>query len=169
MNPKMLDTYIEKHYAADIELVGLKIWIDGRKYPNHYDFWDGNWLNATVRCSSKRSSVWFSGDILRNTEIDEWLNSLEKLNQSITDEANATLEVKSGEANLNPLERYFIVKIKPETYQRVSIKIDVFPNDYSERHYFEFWLDQSCINDLIESCRNILTKFPIRGKLQEST
>jgi hypothetical protein len=168
----MLDTYTEKHFHPDIELAGLRIWIDSRKYPDHHDFWDGNWLNTTVHCSTEnslvKSLVRFSGDILRNTEIAEWLNSLEKLNEALSDEANAGLEVIPGEANLYPLENYFTVKMKTETYQRVSIKVDIFPKDIFERHYFEFWLDQSCINDLIESCRNILTKFPIRGKLQES-
>jgi hypothetical protein len=92
----MLDTYTEKNYPSDIELAGLRIWIDGRKYPNHYDFWDGNWLNTTITLSSERSSVWFSGDILRNTEIAEWLNSLEKLNEAVTNEANITMEAISG-------------------------------------------------------------------------
>ncbi len=144
---------IENLGFLDIELAGLQIWIHSRKYPEHQDFWDGNWLNTTFHCEARGASVWVSGDIVHSSEIADWLVALEKLNETL-----------SGEANLDTLERYMNVKMKPETYQRVSIKVNISPERIFQQHYFEFWLDQSCLNDLISSCRKILTKFPVRGK-----
>lgn len=137
----------------DIELAGLKIWIHGRKYPEHYDFWDGNWLKTTILCKTNKSAVWERGDFLRNTEIEDWLLSAEKLNESFL-----------GEANLYPLENLIKIKIKPETYQRISIQVDFYPNDIENSHHFNFWRDRNSLNELIISCHKILLKFPIRGR-----
>jgi hypothetical protein len=148
-----VETGIENLVVPDIELAGLKIWIHSRKYPEHQDFWDGNWLNTTFLCKAQGVSVLVSGDILHLSEIADWLVALEKLNETLL-----------GEANLDTLERYVNVKMKPETYQRASIEVDISPERIFQRHYFEFWLDQSCLENLIEGFHKILKKFPIRRK-----
>ena len=148
-----VETDIENLGVPDIKLGGLQIWIHSRRYPDHQDFWDGNWLNATFHCGAQGASVWVSGDILRNAEIADWLVMLENLNETL-----------SGEANLETLEPYVDVKIAAETYGRISVKVDITPEHISQQHFFEFWLDQSYLNDLILSCRKILKEFPVRGK-----
>lgn len=148
-----VETEIENLGVPDIKLGGLQIWIHSRHYPDHQDFWDGNWLNATFHCEAQGASVWVSGDILRNAEIADWLVALENLNETL-----------SGEANLEMLEPYVNVKIAAEIYGRISVKVDITPEHTSQQHFFEFWLDQSYLNDLILSCRKILKEFPIRGK-----
>src|SRR5688500_13255454 len=102
-----VETDIENLGVPDIELAGLKIWTHSRKYPEHQDFWDGNWLNTTFLCKAQGALVWVSGDILHLSEFADWLVELGKLNKTF-----------SGEASLDTLERYVSVKMKPETYQR---------------------------------------------------
>lgn len=153
MQEKSVEPTIEKLGVPDVEIAGLRIWTHSRKYPESERFWDVNWLNSTFYCSAKGASVWVSGDILHSTEIADWLVELEKLDKDLLDEAN-----------LETMERCLKLKISPEIYQRISIKIDIAPDRVFQKHYFEFWLDQNSLKDLIESCHNILTKFPIKGK-----
>lgn len=145
---------IEKFGYPDIEIAGLRIWIHSRKYPESERFWDVNWLNATFHCIESGASVWVSGDILHNTEIADWLTELERLDENLSDEAN-----------FKTMERYIDVKIAPETYQRISIKVSISPDRIFQKHYFEFWLDGNSLKKLIEDCHKVLTKFPIKGKL----
>ena len=148
-----VQTDIENLGVPDVEIGGLQIWTHSRKYPEHENFWDVNWLNSTFHCQAEGASVWVSGDILHNTEIAEWLAALENLNNTL-----------SGEVILPTLERYVSVKIATETYERVSIKIDISPERIFQRHYFEFWASQNCLKDIIAGCHRILTKFPIKGE-----
>ena len=137
---------------ADIELAGLRIWVHSREYPEHNTFWDGNWLIFTAHCKAQGASIWFTGSHLRNTEIADWIIELKRLNETL-----------SGEVNLDTLESGLAIKINPRTYGRISINIDITPDKIFQKHSFEFWLDQSYLNDLIGSCRRVLKKFPIRG------
>jgi hypothetical protein len=153
MREMTVEPNIENLGIPNIEIAGLKIWTHSRKYPESERFWDVNWLNSTFHCSATGASVWVSGDILHNTEIADWLVELEKLDKTLL-----------GEANLKTMERCINVKIVPKTYQRISIKVDIAPDRVFQKHYFEFWLDQHSLKDLIENCREILVKFPIKGK-----
>lgn len=144
---------IENLSAPDIEIGELRIWTHSRKYPESNNFWDVNWLNATFHIKTLNASVWVSGDLIHNTEIAEWLAELENLREDL-----------SNEANLKTMARCIKIKTMPQTYQRVSFEVDFFPDQRFQTHHFEFWLDKNSLKDLIESCRKILTKFPIAGK-----
>jgi hypothetical protein len=96
-----VETDIENLGVPDVEIGGLQIWTHSRKYPEHENFWDVNWLNSTFHCRAQGAAVWISGDILHNTEIAEWLVALEDLNSTL-----------SGEAILPTLERY--VNLSPD-------------------------------------------------------
>ncbi len=131
----------------------MQIWTHSRRYPESQNFWDVNWLNTTFLCQARGASVWVSGDILHNTEIADWLNVLENLNGTLSDEAI-----------LRTMENYVNVKILPRTFQRVSIGVNISPERTSQQHYFEYWESQNYLNDIIASCRKVLTKFPIKGE-----
>jgi len=147
-----VENHIESLGVPDIKLSGLQIWIHSREFPEREDFWDSNWLNATAHCGAKNASVWVNGSILRNSEIADWLVALEKLNETI-----------SGEANLNTLESELSVKLKAEQLGGISIEVEITPDPFTQRHSFEFEIDQSYLNGLIASCRKVLLRFPIIG------
>lgn len=153
MRKMIVETDIERLGVPDVEIGGLQIWTHSRKYPESKNFWDVNWLNTTFVCKAQGAKVFVSGDILHNTEIAEWLVSLENLNNTL-----------SGEITLKTLERYVSVKIATETYERISMKIEISPERIFQQHYFEFWASQNYLSEIIAGCSKILTKFPIKGE-----
>ena len=148
---------IEKHAEQlgppDIKLNGLQVWIHGRQFPDVDDYWDGNWLRVTAHCGSHDADVWTSGPILEVPAIARWLTALEEMNRSL-----------SGEANLIGVEPELSVELTMAELGHISMKVEITPDHLTQEHSFQFELDQSYLEDLIESCRNVLAQYPVRGK-----
>jgi hypothetical protein len=147
------ETHIGNLGVPNIRLSGVQIWIHSRQFPDSNDFWDGNWLNVTVHCGANGASVWTSGAILHVSEIADWLVALEKMNGTL-----------SGEANLDTIEPEFNVKLKAESLGQITMKVEISPNHLTQRHSFKFEVDQSYIDGVIKSCRNTLAAYPLIGK-----
>jgi len=147
-----VEKYTENLGVPDIKLGGLQIWIHSLEFPESEESWESNWLNATAHCGAKNASVWVSGSILRNSEIADWLVALEKLNETL-----------SGEANLDMLEPELNVTLTIKQLGGILIEVEITPDQFTQRHSFEFEIDQSYLNGLISSCRKILLRFPIKG------
>ena len=134
------------------EVKGLRVWVYGRQYPDAQTFWDGNWWRTTIHCSSENSSVKVSGDVLHGSEVESWLTELEHV-----------LESHEGVAQIKTMEPYLGVEIRPETYQRFSVRVNITPGHVFERHYFEFWCASDDISEVIFGCRKVLQEYPIIG------
>jgi hypothetical protein len=139
--------------VPDVKLDGLQVWIHGRQFPNEEDYWDGNWLNVTAHCGAQGADVWTRGAILHVPDIARWLTSLEGMNQSL-----------SGEANLVSLEPELRVELNMKGRGQISMRVEITPDRMTQGHNFQFEIDQSYLTGLIESCRQVLAKYPIRGK-----
>ena len=139
--------------TPDIKLAGLQIWVHGRQFPNEEDYWDGNWLNVTAHCGSQGADVWTSGAIIHVPEIADWLAALEEMNQSL-----------SGEANLVCLEPELSVELKMKELGQISLRVEITPDHLTQEHAFQFEIDQSYLASLIEDCRKVLAKYPVKGK-----
>lgn len=70
----------------------------------------------------------------------------------------------AGEANLVSLEPELAVEVKLESLGRILMKVEITPDYMTQSHIFEFELDQSYLAALIENCRAVLEKYPIKGK-----
>jgi hypothetical protein len=148
-----IEKFAENLGAPDIKLNGLQIWIHGRQFPNDEDYWDGNWLNVTAHCGYHGADVWTSGAILHVPDIARWLDSLEWMNKSL-----------SGEADLVSLEPELVVELKMDSLGKISMRVEITPDHITQEHNFQFEIDQSYLVGLIESCRRVIAKYPIRGK-----
>jgi hypothetical protein len=148
-----IEKYAENLGAPDIKLEGLQIWIHSRQFPNEEDYWDGNWLNVTAHCGTHGADVWTSGPILHVPDITRWLAALEEMNKSL-----------SGEANLVSLEPELCVELSVKELGQISMRVEITPDHMTQEHNFQFEIDQSYLPSLIESCRKVLAKYPIKGK-----
>jgi hypothetical protein len=140
----------------DIRLAGLQIWIHGRQFPREEDYWDGNWLKVTAHCGSHDADVWVSGAILNVPELARWHAALEEINKSL-----------SGEAKLDSLEPELRVELKLKELGQISMRVEITPDRLTQRHSFQFEIDQTYLLGLIESCKQVLGKYPIKGKSED--
>jgi hypothetical protein len=138
--------------AADLKLAGLRIWVHGRQFPDAQDYWDGNWLRVTARCDSDGASVLSGGPILHLSRLDRWCRESKKL-----------LETLSGEAHLDCMEPNLAVALKAATPGHIILDVSITPEHLTQKHWFQFAIDQSYLPPLTTQCQSILETYPLRG------
>jgi hypothetical protein len=144
--------FAENLGAPDIKLAEFQLWVHSRQFPQDEDFWDGNWLNVTAHCGSQGADVWVNGSILGATDVASWLADLDEMYRKL-----------SGEANLGSLEPELRVVLKMESLGHVLVRVEITPDHMTQEHVFQFEVDQSYLRRLIEECRKLLAKYPVRG------
>ena len=138
---------------ATLRIAGLKIWVSGRQHPELHDYWDGNWLQVSARCTNRGSSVVeVEGPILHVTEIAALLQGCESM--------YATL---SGSAMLDCIEPNLFAELSMKTAGHVATMVRITPDHLAEAHTFHFEIDQSYLPAIIRECRGILKDYPVRG------
>jgi hypothetical protein len=136
----------------DLRLEGLRIWVHDRQFPDRQDYWDGNWLNATVQCSATDASVSVTGAIIHLPELEGWAAGTEAL-----------LRTLEGVARLACIEPFVSVTLTAGSRGHVKMEVSVTPDHLNQRHWFQFEIDQSYLPPLVRQCRAVLAAYPIRG------
>jgi hypothetical protein len=116
------------------------------------DYWDSNWLIVTARMEASGARVESSGSFIRSTEILGFLNEIRVL----YDELN-------GRAELSCLEPELGISMEGNGRGGVSVIVNLTPDHLTQRHKFEFGVDQTYLQPLIASCEAILEQYPVRG------
>jgi hypothetical protein len=148
-----MNKFPENLGEPDIKFSGLEIWIHGNQFPGEADYWDGNWMDITARCTAKNACVWVSGNILHLPDLKHLMSTSEKLYK--------TLE---GEAELPCIEPNLSLKLKAGSLGQISMIVDITPDHMNQKHILEFEIDQSYLPELISSCKKVLDRFKIKGK-----
>jgi len=148
-----MNDYREKLGPPDLSFHTLQIWIHGRQFPELNDFWDGNWVRATVHCGAKGGDVWTSGSIIHLPELKSWLQQTETLNKRF-----------KGNANLDCMEPYLSVEMEIGKRGEVSGCIRITPDIILQKHEFKFEVDQSYLPPLIKQLKEILVRYPIKDE-----
>ena len=65
--------------APDIQLAGLRVWVDGRHEADTHDYWDGNWVTVLAQYQSAQSQVTVAGPLVHLSEIVTLHNGCTKL------------------------------------------------------------------------------------------
>ena len=137
----------------DFCIGGLEVWIYGRQFPESDDYWDGNWLDITAKCTSEGAIVWVSGNIIHLPEIEHLKTSCERLYQSL-----------KGKAELPCIEPNLSVEFEANTLGQISMIVNITPDHLNQNHKFTFEIDQSYLPHIISSCKRILNKYRIKGE-----
>lgn len=146
-------SYTEKLGQPAINIAGLDIWIHGRQFPDEKDYWDANWLNVTVRCGAKGSSVLVNGNIIHLPEISYFLSDVEKLYKKL-----------KGQAKLECIEPELSIELEAENRGHIKMSVNITPDHMYQKHNFVFEIDQSFLPKLITDCKATLEKYPVIGK-----
>jgi hypothetical protein len=133
----------------DIEFGLLRFWIQGREFPRAKDYWDANWVNATVYCDAQGASVWVTGPILHLSELKQWAENSAKMYQTL-----------SGHVDLKCIEPNLSVQMDITKTGQVDVQVDITADPLHQTHHFEFSIDQSYLPAVIQGCQAMLGKFP---------
>ena len=149
----MLDDITVKALGTpSIRLCGFQIWVHGRQFPDRHDFWDGNWLRVTAHCGASGASVFSTGAILHLGELHDWRDRLKILKHK-----------NIGEANLACIEPYLSVTLKAGTLGHIVVEVSLTPEHLTQRHWFQFALDQTYLAPLLGQLDSLLDEYALRG------
>jgi hypothetical protein len=138
--------------APDLKLEGLQIWIHGRQFPDSGDYWDGNWLRVTANCGGNGASVFATGSIIHLSELDRWLVETEELLKNL-----------DGDAKLACMEPALSVTLKSGSLGHITMEVSITPDHMTQRHWFQFEIDQSYLPLFVKQCQSILQAYQIKG------
>src|SRR6266566_3902118 len=140
---------IERLGSPQIKLADLQIWVHGRQFPDHDDYWDGNWLRVTAHCGGQGADVWTDGPIIHLSEVKTWYDALVKMNQTV-----------SGEATLGGLwEPNLKVSMAMDRLGHIGIDVEITPDHMNQRHSFHFEVDQTFLIPLVSQCEEVLSEY----------
>lgn len=147
----MTSLELESLGEPDLQIAGLRLWVHGRQFPQSQDCWDGNWLIVTAHCSYPQSSVCVHGSFIHLGEIYGLLQETEALFQTL-----------NGQAELRCMEPNLSVELHAQTGGHIRVKIAITPDQISESHSCTDGFDQTYLPPIIEGCKEILAKFPLK-------
>jgi hypothetical protein len=148
-----LTDLFERFGPPSIRLDGLRIWVHGRQFPDSDDYWDGNWLKVTANCGGNGATVSVTGPIIHLSELDRWLVQTEGLYRSL-----------AGKANLDCMEPLLSVSLKAKSLGHIKLEVSITPNHLTQKHWFQFEIDQSYLPALVRQCRSLLGTYPIKSR-----
>jgi len=140
-----------------LRIGGLRIWVHGRQFPESGDYWDGNWLMVTAFYRSAGSWVCASGPIIHGPELAHLLAEAERLYSSLT-----------GTATLPCMEPNLRVEMKGNGRGQVEVEVAITPDQLTETHRYHEEIDQTYLPPVLEACRAILSKYPIKGAAERA-
>ena len=141
----------------DITLQYVSIWIHARADSDSNDYWDGNWLIATARCSAPGSTVTVQGPFIHLSELQRWNDDLVAMNQTL-----------NGKANLHCMEPYLKIDLKMQKTGAIEGELCITPDNHEQFHSVKLHIDQSYLLGLICQLKQLFERYPQRGRLIES-
>lgn len=136
----------------DFCLGGFELWIHGRSSPASEDYWDGNWLLVTARCSAHSAIIETGGSILHLSELETVLAECRKIYASL-----------SGEARLDCLEPGIRLRIVMGNGGHCELFVSITPDHLYQDHSFTFDLDQSYLAPFIKQLERVFATYPLKG------
>lgn len=138
--------------APDLKVGGFELWVDGRQFPESADSYDGNWLRVRAHVSASGASVWVSGAILMVAD-------LKKLGRDV----EALARGEKQQAALEPLEPELKLQFeKLDSLGHFTMRVHITPDHLTQKHYFEFEIDQTYLHIVAAECQAIAKAYPAR-------
>lgn len=136
--------------APDIQLAGLRVWVDGRHETDTNDYWDGNWVTVLAEYRSDRSHVTVAGPLVHLSEIVTLHKGCTKL---------ATRQVQ--EAGLFCMEPNLKIELWAVPGDQFIGKVRITPDHKAEMHDFGFAFNAAELNALVQACGDLLSRYPV--------
>lgn len=148
-----MERYLEQLGEPNLKVAGFQLWVHDYQFPDATDYWDGNWLNVTANCGAEGASVLTSGAIVHLAELHRFYAQCE--------EAFRTL---SGTAKLECMEPQLAIVLSAGTAGHFLMEVMITPNHLTQKHWFQFDIDQSYLSQVLAACERIFQDYPLRGE-----
>jgi hypothetical protein len=146
------DLIRQKLGEPDLQVVGFQLWVHGREFPDSGDYYDGNWLRITAHAGASGAGVWVSGPLLMVPDLALWAGQCEVVARG-----------EAEKAQLQPMETELKVTIEAvDQLGHLTMLVDITPDQFTQKHSFEFDIDQTYLPDIVRQCRSIVASYPIR-------
>ena len=139
--------------VADLVVAGLSLWIAGRHDTGSDDYWEANWLDVIARYRADSSRVAVSGPIVPLSGLAALQSGCERM------AAGAATET-----GLYCMEPNLKIELWRVPNGQLIGKTRITPDHKSEVHDFGFALEPGDLAAIVASCRDILARYPLRGK-----
>jgi hypothetical protein len=121
-----------------------------RLYPDASDFWDGNWLRASVRVRAGSFQGKYQASI-RTDEIEDFRRELK-----------AAYEDLKGPASLETLEHQLTIQLDGDGIGHFKARCEAVDGvTFGNRLSFEVETDQTYIPDVLAQLEAVLSAFPV--------
>jgi hypothetical protein len=132
----------------------LTIAVLGRAYPNATDFWDANWVTATISIAVGA----FSGRVEASLRIEEFRRFNEGLKR--------VNRVLSGLAELKSMEDWIVLTVKAESRGHITIfgEVSDYPGMGNTLRFELSEVDQTYLSGWIKDLDEIEQAFPLIGR-----
>jgi hypothetical protein len=130
----------------------LQLSVVGRSHPDCDDYWDGNWLRATVhvRAGGFRGSI--DGDI-RADELAAFCGKLARLQESL-----------EGVADFDTLEDWLSIRATGDGQGHIEIRCTVLDQPgIGNKLEFTLVSDQTFVKQAVNQLREATKAFPVIG------
>jgi hypothetical protein len=107
---------------------------------------------VTASCGGNGASVFATGSIIHLSELDRWLVETEELLKNL-----------DGDAKLACMEPALSVTLKSGSLGHITMEVSITPDHMTQRHWFQFEIDQSYLPPFAKQCQSILQAYQIKG------
>jgi len=131
-----------------LRIAGFQLWVHSRRYDDGYI---DDWLRVTAHCGASGASVWTDGEILLLSDI-----------ATFGDECASLARGEQSTVVLHPFEPN--LKVIVETRDRlghIGLRVEITPDHMTQRHTFEFDIDQTYLAGIVRECAAIVAKFGV--------
>jgi hypothetical protein len=130
----------------------LVIEVFERERPQSTDYYDGNWLHASVQVHVGG----FDGRVSGSLRAEEFVG--------FRDEVTALHQSLDGDATFRTMEDWLTVRMKGDGRGQIEVKGQLYEDPGSvNRLMFRLELDQTFLASILAGLDQVVTRFPVRG------
>ena len=132
----------------------LALTLLGRSHPDARDYWDGNWVRASVEVVAGGFRGEVGGD-LSAEELASFHGEVSRLSESL-----------SGEARFSTMEDWLSIVLAGDRRGGVELSCEVRDQPgIGNTLAFRLALDQTYLRPMVEQLRQAVAEFPVIGRL----
>lgn len=155
------DVLIRRYGSPHFRLVGFHLWVHGYQFPKRDDYYEGNWLTATVCCEFEGSVAWVEqAPCLETHDFPHFVQRLERL-----------LAGGRRRAGVFPNATGFYLMLgKGAAEETFEVKAEITPRGLCGRstlveliNQYEYVVGVETLEDAYRQARALAERWPVRG------